>query len=166
MTKFENVYFGFSPSRGGATARSGRPGGAAESAASFASSPRGAFGALPLAGSRSEERFGLAGGEVEARVVNALGRTGGALGRSMTGLSSELSTVHATWTLQPVWFRMWSVRVGRKKSSTHSRTNSSRARRLRTPSDNPSNCTPENHWSNVPGDLSRVAATASFHSVS
>src|ERR1035438_1695866 len=65
--------------------------------------------------------------------------------------------------LKPVWALSRSASVGRKYSSTHWRTNSSRARRLRTPSVSASNCTPENHWSKLAGDLPRVNATASLH---
>src|SRR5262249_17684241 len=76
------------------------------------------------------------------------------------GASRFWSTVHATWTDQPVISRILSVNVGRKFVFTHSRTNSFWTRSVSTPSVKSSNCTPPNHWSNEAGDRPRVCSTA------
>ena len=148
MTKFENVYFGLRPAMGAGTAASARP------------SPDGVTGrerASALAGTSETGSGRGGGGGDDGRVLSAKGRTDGGLGSRTTGLSRPTSMVHATWMVQPVSPRRKSASVGMKCRSTHSRTHSSRARKLRTPSDRPSNCTPANHCSKLV-DLLRVNA--------
>src|SRR5689334_5917011 len=65
-----------------------------------------------------------ADGGVDARRAMARGRMGELMLRVETGASRLGSTVHATWTDQPVSSRIFAVSVGRKFALIHSRTNS------------------------------------------